>query len=373
MDRLRLWLSRWVLSPLQGVTFVDWLSALRDNSFAVAPAFWPRALLTTASSLGTSLQARREERVYGARIDATAVVAPIFILGHYRSGTTHLHNLLGVDERLAYANNYQANQPHTFLMTEALGSRIGGLLTMRKRPHDDVELNLRVPTEDELAIAADTLLSPHMAWHFPARADYYNERFLTFENASAQERQRWIASIRRFARKLTFKYGGRRLVLKSPLHTARIPLLLEAFPDAVFVNVHRDPYTVFVSTRNMVRKVEPLFRYQHSRWATLDERILRRYRALYDAFLRDRELIPAERLAEVAYDQLVADPIANLRTVYAQLDLPEFEGARPAIERYLESLRGYQKNRYAELDPEVRQRVAQQWHRCFEQWGYPTE
>lgn len=371
MDHLRLLAARWVFSPLQGVIFADWWRALRANRFAVAPAYWPRALATTAFSVLNSVQARREERLYGETIRATEVKAPIFVLGHYRNGTTHLHNLLAVDKRFGYPNNFQATQPHTFLSTESVGSRLGSALTMRKRPHDDVALDLQVPTEDELAICADTLLSPHMGWHFPVRTEYYNRRFLTLQEASEDERRRWIASIRRFAQKLTVKHAGRRLVLKSPLHTARVPLLLEAFPDAVFVHVHRDPYKVFVSTRNMELKVEPLFRYQHSAPETLEDRILWRYRALYDAFLSDRELVPAGRLIEISYRQLVDQPLATLRSVYVTLGLPDFEPTRPALKAYLHSLRGYEKNIYAELPDPLRARIARHWRPCFDAWGYP--
>lgn len=371
VDHFRALAARWILSPLQGVVFADWLRALRANRFAVAPKYWPRALVTTASSLLNSVQARREERLYGDRIRATEVVAPIFVLGHYRNGTTHLHNLLAADERFGYPNNFQATQPHTFLSTESIGSRLGSALTMRKRPHDDVAFDLRVPTEDELAICADTLLSPHMAWHFPLRAEYYNRRFLTFREASEHERARWIASIRRIAQKLTFKHAGRRLVLKSPLHTARVPLLLEAFPDAVFVHVHRNPYKVFVSTRNMELKVEPLFRYQRAVPGTLEDRILWRYRALYDAFLEDRHLVSEGKLIEISYRQLVDQPLATLQSVYAALGLPDFEPARPALEAYLQSLRGYKRNVYPELPRSLRARIGRHWHRCFDAWGYP--
>ncbi len=208
-----------------------------------------------------------------------------------------------------------------------------------------------------------------MAWHFPARAHHYARRFLTFDDASAEERRRWIESLRTFARKLTFKYG-RRLVFKSPLHTARLPLLLEAFPDARLVHVHRDPYAVFQSTRNMELEVEPLFRYQRSRLSDLDERILRRYRDLYDTYLRNRGLVPPGHLIEVAYADLDTDPVSTLERIYSALELPPFDATREPVERYLESIRGYAKNVYPELEPRLAARIAEQWGPCFTEWGY---
>lgn len=345
------------------------MRALAANRCAVSPAFWPRALATTVSAAAVSAQARLESRRWNDRIAAAEVREPVFILGHYRSGTTHLHNLLAQDARLAYPNNYQASFPHTFLSTEDAGTRLGAALTMRRRPHDNVALDLRVPTEDELALCADTLLSPHMAWHFPRRAEHYRSRYLTFAEASTEERARWVRSLRTFAAKLTVRHG-RRLVLKSPLHTARIPLLLEAFPDARFVHLHRDPYRVYQSTLNMERKVEPLFRYQRSRPAGLEGRVLGRYADTMRAYLADRDRVPAGRLVETSYAELSGEPLACLETIYAGLELGDLTEARPRIERYLRSLRDYERNVYPQLPEADRGRVREAWGFAFEAFGY---
>jgi hypothetical protein len=372
MDQFRLFLSRWIFSPLQGVTLSTWWRALRDNGFAVHPAYWPRALATLITAANNSLAARHETLLYSDSIARAEVREPVFILGHYRSGTTHLHNLLGIDPRFAFVNNYQASFPRTFLTTEAIGARVGALFTMRKRPHDNVRLDLKVPTEDELALCADTLLSPHMAWHFPRRAEHYNDRFLTFETASEGERERWIRSLQTLARKLTIRYDGRRLVMKSPLHTARIPLLLAAFPDARFIHVHRNPFTIFQSTANMETKVEPLFRYQFGRPGQLEERILRRYRLIYDSYFASRAQIPDGRLVEIGYAELAAAPVATLEHIYQELDLDPFDVARPTLEKYIASIAGYRTNRYPRLPEALRQQIYNAWRSTFDEWDYPS-
>lgn len=369
LDRLRLFLSHWIFSPLQGTTLRVWLQALSQNRFRVPPRFWPRALVTTASAAVNSVNAGRQRRRYENRVRDAEVESPVFILGHYRSGTTHLHNLLASDPGLAYPDNFQANFPRTFLVTESSGKRLGSLFTMRKRPHDNVELSLEIPTEDELALCADTLLSPHMGWHFPRRREHYERRYLTFDAASDEERRRWIESLRTFAAKLTVRHGDR-LVLKSPLHTARIPLLLESFPDARFIHVHRDPFRVFLSTRNMERKVEPLFRYQASDRARLDERILWRYRTMMSHYLEHRDRVPYGRLVEVGYEELTREPLATLEEIYRRLDLRGFGRARPRMKQYLRSVAGYRKNVYPALEPETRERIAAEWGFAFRAWGY---
>jgi hypothetical protein len=314
-----------------------------------------------------SLQAKREEREHGERVRATEVREPLFILGHYRSGTTHLHNLLSVDARFAFPNYYQANFPGTFLSSEAIGSRLG-FLAPRKRPHDEVRMGLGTPAEDELALCVDTLLSPHMSWHFPARNGHYR-RYLTLNEVDPDEKETWKSSLKRLAQKLTLKYGTR-LVLKSPCHTARIPLILEAFPDARFVHIHRDPITVFQSTRHMEVKVSPLYQFQRRDLLGLDDDILWRYRKMYDAYLEDRDRIAGDRLTEVSYERLTHDPVGALRFVYETLDLPDFEVARPAVERYLSAVNGYRTNIYESLEPQLMKRIATEWRPSFDEWGY---
>jgi hypothetical protein len=59
------------------------------------------AFITLISPL-TSLIRRHEDAKYGPKLAGVRVKQPLFILGHWRSGTTHLHNLLATDEPFAY-------------------------------------------------------------------------------------------------------------------------------------------------------------------------------------------------------------------------------------------------------------------------------
>ncbi len=366
---MRTQLSRWLFSPLAGVTCGDWLRTLRQNGLRVPPAYWPRAALTTLGSPFNSLDAMLEERRFGQALAEVRVRRPVFVLGHYRSGTTHLHNLLCADRRLTYTNNLRATFPRSFLRTETAKRRWGTLLAMRSRPQDDVELDLQVPGEDELALCGDCQLSTHMAWHFPQRAEFY-ARYLTFQRASSQERETWKASLRRFARKLTFRADGRTIVLKSPTHTAKVPMILETFPDARFVHIDRDPYTLYSSTMKMERTVPPHFAYQHRDPQVLSAAVLERLAEMYEAYLEDRRTIPAGQLHELSFAQLEADPIASISSTYAALDLPDFERSRPALQAYVASLAAYGKNRYDELEPALHRTVAERWAPYFEAFGY---
>ena len=221
---------------------------------------------------------------------------------------------------------------------------------------DNIEWDMRSPQEDEFALCAATGLSPCMGWAFPRMRDHY-DRYLTFRGVPASEIARWQAAFVRFLKKLTWKYRCP-LVLKSPPHSCRIGLLLQMFPRARFVHIHRDPYDVFRSSRLMFQVVFEMHRVQRRRVDDLDDWILRQYREMYDAFFEERGLIPEGQFLvavigrflgraffeerglipegqfhEVGYEELEKDPVGQVRRIYEALNLPEFGPAEPGLRR----------------------------------------
>ena len=348
-----------------------WLRTLRENRFSIDPPYWGRALAITASSIPNSAVAWWENTVRGRRIRAATVQPPVFILGIWRSGTTHLHNLLARDDRFAYPNNYQVCYPLTFLSTERLTAGFVAALMPAKRPQDNMAMGVREPQEDEFAFGSMTGRSALMAWSFPRRAEYY-DRYLTLRRLSDRERTEWAAALAWFVRKLSFKYG-RPLVLKSPGHTCRIKALLDLFPEAKFVHIRRNPYDVFPSMRHTFRAIVPWIALQRPVEAGLDDRIVREYREVYDAFFEERGLIPASRYHEIAFEDLEKDPVGQMRRLYEALSLPDFTAVESALRQYVASLSGYKKNAFADLPAELKTRLAHEWRRCFDEWGYSTD
>lgn len=357
---------------LGGITFGDWVRLLYENRFDVPPVRLLRAMAITAQSAQNSVMRRIEDWRYDSAVRDAEVLPPLFVLGHWRSGTTHLHNLLTLDERFAFPNNYQALFPHAMLSMERTQSPFMQWFLSPRRPMDNIEWTMRSPQEDEFALCVITFMSPCMGWFFPRRRDHY-DRYLTFRGVDDYEVKRWQAALLAYLKRLSWKYK-RPLVLKSPPHTGRIRRLLEIFPQAKFVHVHRDPYAVFSSTRKMLTVNFSLHCLQRPPMGEeLDDWIIRQYRAMHDAFFEDRGLIPPGQYHEVRFDNLEADPIGEMNRMYGTLGLPEFSQARPALERYVDDVRGYQKNEFPELPAPLRRRIADAWRPCFEQWGYALD
>jgi omega-hydroxy-beta-dihydromenaquinone-9 sulfotransferase len=353
---------------LGGITLADWQKLLRENR--VDSAYLLRAAFISVAAAWNSVFRWYEEWRHGRRWKGVAVPPPLFVLGHWRSGTTHLHYLLALDGRFACPSLYQVFFPHTFLSTEQRFSGLTGFLLPERRAYDDVRLGLEVPCEDEFAMCVWGFMTPYLTGVFPRRAAHYDQ-FLTFRDAPARAVQEWKSSLRLLLQKLTLRHG-KPLILKSPPHTCRIKLLLETFPDARFVHIHRDPYTVFQSFVHTYAAGLPFGRLQRTDGVDWTERVIRQYRELYDAFFEQRGLIASGRLHELGFEELERDPVGQMRKLYDALGLPEFAAVEPSLRAYLDSLSGYRKNVFPALPPDVRRRIAGEWRRCFEEWGYPV-
>ena len=93
---------------------------------------------------------------------------------------------------------------------------------------------------------------------------------------------------------------------------------------------------------------------------------------MYEVFFEERPLIPVGHFHEICFEEVEADPVAQIRKLYEALDLPNFRQVEPVLRRSLESLSDYKKNILPELSPTLRNQIAGEWRRCFEEWGYPV-
>ena len=366
---------RWSLGHnyMTGVTFGIWLRLLRQNGFRLSPAYWHRVVVITLASLANSAIALWEHLRHGRATEAVQITeAPLFILGHWRSGTTLLHDLLAQDSaQFNFANTYQVVNPLTYLTTEGTITRLLPGLVPAKRPMDNMALSFTSPQEDEFAPLLMTGLSVYLGVSFPQTGAVY-ENYLSFRGVPRREVEAWKAAFLRFCRKLSLT-DRRALLLKSPPHTARIRTILEMFPDARFVHIHRDPYTVFQSQRHFFDTAGWFTYLQTPDLDAIDEGILQRHETMYDAFFEDLALIPPGQFIELRFADLEADPVTQIAEVYAKLGLTGFDAFRPRLERYVVSLTGYKKNRFPPLDATTRQQVATRWRRSFATWSYPTD
>jgi omega-hydroxy-beta-dihydromenaquinone-9 sulfotransferase len=309
-----------------------------------------------------------QEGLYGEQIRRTRIVEPpIFILGHWRSGTTLLHEFLVQDPRHAFPNTCQCFDPCHSLLTERLVRRYFNWLLPSRRIMDNMPVGWERPQEDEFALALMGQPSPYWSIAFPWRGPM-DKRALDLDGLPARARTEWKRAFLRFLQIVTVR-DQRRLVLKSPPHTCRIPTLLEMFPNARFIHIVRDPFAVYSSTINLWKRLYSSQALHTPSYEGLDQSVFAMFRHFHERLDATRHLVPDGQFFEFRYEELTKDPVAELRRLYAQLDLGDFENLRPNLERYLAENSRYEKNRF-ELSETERAEVLRQWGDVIKKYGY---
>lgn len=331
--------------------------------------YLPRWLSIFGFSIFNTVANTAETVVHSRRIRKTVIEHdPVFILGHWRSGTTLLHNLLALDQSLTFPNFYQCMCSGHFLLTERLITSSTNWLLPATRPMDNIALGWKVPMEDEMAIAVSCGVSPYLMAAFPGRSDIY-ERFFDFDGVTQAERLLWRETFLTLMKKLTIRQN-RRIVLKSPTHTFRIPALLEMFPDARFAYIFRNPYEVFQSTLHLHRTMFVENSLEPPHLDSAPEEALARFDKCIRMYEQTKKLIPPGNLHEVRFEDLEDDPLETMRNVYLSLRLSDRERARDGLESELPRLRSYRKNRFS-IDPETKRLVYERLRWIFNLYGYP--
>ncbi len=358
----------WEVRIWTGMCPSGWYRLLVRHRFRVGVRRIAMALILSVVTWWNFLLWLQQKLAFGRRIRETELVEdPVFVLGHWRSGTTLLHELLVADPRHTYPDTYACFAPNHFLFSRRLVTWWLRFLLPSKRPMDNMMVSWQTPQEDEWALCNMGLPSPYLTLAFPNDPPDCQE-YLDFRGVPAASVGTWKAALHWFLKCLTVR-SPRRIVLKSPPHTARVRVLLEMYPKARFVHIVRDPYFLFPSTMKTWKRLYRYHGLQYPSYGGLEEHVFRTLVRMYDAFEDDRKLLDPAQYCEVRYEDLVRDPVGQMRRVYEELDLGDFEGARAAVEAYAERTRDYQPNRH-DLDPDLRAEIGCRWRSYFERYGY---
>ena len=295
--------------------------------------------------------------------------APVFIVGYWRSGTTHLHNVLSQAPQFGYVSPLAAGLPWDVLgIVRALRP-----LLERALPSDRYVDNVRVtpdsPQEDSIPLSNMLPLSYYHGLYFPRRFRQHFRRGVFFEDCRPEEIEQWRRALLYFLEKVSIEQGGKQLLMKNPVYTGHVARLQKIWPQAKFIHIYRNPYVLLPSTRHFFTRLFPELALQRHDDVTVDELILESYPRMMRALLSDARALPPGSYAEVRFEDFEAEPMSELERIYHALDLGDFESTRLCFEAYLMRVRGYRKNRYP-IDPRDIGLVEQNWGAFIERFGY---
>ena len=309
---------------------------------------------------------------YGRDIDRQEVKAPIFILGYYRSGTTHLQELLLQDKQFAYLNFFQCIFPSAFLVTEKALKPIFDLvlkLTNFHHPAHRIPLNLSMPAEEDVCLVGSGYEhAPNWGQVFPDRFHEYFYESVFFER-SLIFKESFKYQLKSLMKRLSLKYQGKRLLMKSPPQTARLQTLIESYPDAKFVFIHRSPYEVFKSNQRLWKSFKDQQLHDQPSQEIVDQNILWSLDQCLEHFERSSTKLNENQLIQVSFDELMDSPTSVIQSIYSQLNLGDFEKSKPQIEAYIQA---HHKTNNASHSYQLEDclKVEEHCQKWIEKWNY---
>jgi omega-hydroxy-beta-dihydromenaquinone-9 sulfotransferase len=294
---------------------------------------------------------------------------PLFILGLWRTGTTHLHYLMARDTSFGYLKNHQAFTFNFSLLSLDRLNKLLSIFVPGRRPQDNVKVTLDDPAEEEQALSTTTTRSSIHSFFFPQNRTYFNKYHL-FEGITEQEKSEWKRDYLYLLKNIAFYGKKRNLLLKNPHNTGRVKELLELFPNAKFIFIHRDPYTVFRSTKKLYNRMVSSQFLQHCGQAEIEKLILEDNAKILRKYLAERNQIPKGNLVEIGFEALDTAPLETIDTIYRNLGLKGFDDARPAMDAYMESVKQYKRNTYRPLPQALLDKIHAHWDFWFEEFEY---
>ncbi len=361
-------MKNFITPPLAGSGFINLVKLFRENKVDKRHIF--KALyISLMSLLGSPFRIYDKIKFSSKIYEQNIEHPPIFIIGHWRSGTTYLHRLMSLNKNLGYMNSFQAFNPEFFLSSEKLFKFISKPLWISKRPMDNMSYSPNSPEEEEYALGNISNYSWVHSYSFPKNMLKYFNKYILFEGLDEQQVKEIKDKYMEIAKRLILYNGQKVLVFKNPPNTARIKILLKLFPNAKFIHIYRNPYLVFYSTKNLCNKLLLHWSFHDVDEKQIESNIFIIYRKLMSAFFKSKHLIPAENLIEIKYEDFIGNEIEFLKNIYEKFKIFNRETSEDQIKKYLTLNSSYQNNKYS-FDKETLTKIYGNWQFTIDNWNY---
>jgi hypothetical protein len=351
-------------------TLRNWLTLLWRYGDQIEPGHRLRAFRITLFIIAT-IPIRVFERLrFGLPVRRHKLTAPpVFIIGHWRSGTTNMHNLMLQDPQFASVTMLHCAIPSGFLTWEWLARWILTRRLPKSRPMDAVPLGIDEPMSEDFALAGLTHMSHYLNYFFPRIAEQTFRQTVLFEGANSRDVAHWSRMFEYLLRKVSYASHGRRLLLKNPPNLGRVSEVLKMYPDAKFIHVYRNPYLVHASTMKLMERFMVNLAFQSHDPREIEEFGARRHQLIFENWERDKGLIPAQNLIELRHEDITARPMEIVEQIYQQFGLTTWPNMQPRLKAYTDTLIGYKNNEYR-FDPEYVERLNPYLKAFAERHGY---
>ncbi len=293
-----------------------------------------RALAQFADNLAR-LSAIAADRVRYPEIADVVIDRPVFILGLPRCGTSILHALIGADPDVRTPLQWEVAAPSpppeaaTFATdprAEGFDAYVAANFTgawadvLKAHP-----IGARIPQECGMILeSAFQGINPTMTFKLPGYYQWYLGADTSF---GYQVHKMWLQH-------LSWKNPRKRWVLKVQEHAYHLPELRSVYPDAVLVQPHRDPVTVMASISRLIEVIRCVS-YAHIDRAALGKELLHLWHDGQVRSMAYRKANPDVKVHDLRFRDIVGDPVAAVRGVYAFADMDFTPAAEAGLRGWL--------------------------------------
>jgi hypothetical protein len=260
---------------------------------------------------------------------------PIFVIGFWRSGTTLLHSLLCQDKRSGYVTTFQGVFPNLVLTQKNWLKKFTNAILPKNRPFDGYSMDMDFPQEEDFAMMSLQPRSIYKFFYFPKDYDVVYNKELKFESLPENERNHWKKKYQSLVQKALKNTGGSRFISKNPCNIHRIKTLRELYPEARFIYIYRNPYSVVESLYRFANEVLPGSELQHLEGGIPREYFARLYKDALDEYMEVKNTIKPGDLIEIRYEDFKNRPLEFIQDIYRQFNMPGLQDALPRMESYL--------------------------------------
>lgn len=353
---------------ITGISMDKLIKLVFRNGITCQPKYIGRFLFLLYCSMLTSAFSAVEHLLFSKKIRSMACHDnPIIIIGHWRSGTTFLHQLLNQSSDLTAPSLFQIGTPGCFLVSRKfLVPHIIPFLT-KKRSVDNVAIGLDEPQEDEYALFRMTTISPVEKLIFPKSSSFFLNGSNIYVPDCSQE-PIWRDALITLCKKLAYE-RGKRIVLKNPFHSMRIPYLKKLFPKVKFVHIYRNPLNTIPSAMRMWNIVGQQNTLRKDFKAPSLENSIEIYDKMLWKIRRDLADIPQNDYCEIGFEDLEEQPFEAIERICCMIDIPFSKTYAENIERFLNKIDKYKKNSY-QLSKDEKEYIKRKLKHHMKYYGY---
>lgn len=216
-----------------------------------------------------------------------------------------------------------------------------------KRPGDGMRISVNLPQEDEYALSNITHRSFYHFFYFPSNYSKYYKHYVRFELQPEEHIDTWKLDYRKLVIQALLNTKGRRALLKNPVNTGRMKILIDVFPDADFIFMVRNPIIVYLSTKKFFTQLFPSVNLEKFTSEEIKGMILDLYELLMKDYISDKRFVGKDRIVEIRYEDFEVNPLEMVQQLYSKFSPKEIKDMNPVFEDFLAQQKKHKACKYS--------------------------